>query len=277
MSPLHSIATTKSNLMSNIRILILEDQALQAAALADMLKKMGYEVVGIATSGERAIKMYKETMPDLVTLDIIVFGSMNGIDAGEAMMEIQRVPHIYISAYLDDFFPDWMKTKPVASFSKPYNERDLHRAIELAIEVYAREEALEPEPGSSPERVVFPNLILSRDCLWIKQHLEARERFFKLPAQDVVMVKSDNVYLEFHFAEKARPIVIVMKISQFAEAIHGREHYKHLLRVGQSYVINLQRVKHFTKTYDEITLHNGTEIHISNTYRGIVREALTQY
>lgn len=259
--------------MSNIRILILEDSPTQSASLATMLRYAGYQSVDIANSGERAIKMFRELHPDLVMLDIMMPGSINGVEAGKAMMEMRRTPHIYLSAWLDDFFDEAAVTQPSAVFSKPFNERDLQRAIELAIRLHAQD--IEPELADAPERVVFPGVIISRDCLWLKQHSEARERFCKLPAAELEWVKSDNVYLEFHLANRSLPIVIGMKISAFAEAIKGREGYKHLLRVGISYIVNLRCVASFTKTFDEITMQDGTKIHISDTYREAVRQALT--
>ena len=258
--------------MNNIRILILEDYPLQAAALAGMLRKVGYEVVGIANAGEQAIKMFRELSPDVAMLDIEVNGAINGIEAGKVMMEIRKSPHIYLTAYDDKYFDDAILTHPAAFFSKPYNERDLQRAIELAIKVYAQN--IEPEVADAPERVWFPSVIISRDCLWIKQRSDERERFLKIPISEVLYIKSDNVYLEFHVANRERPIVIVMGITQFSEAIAGRASYKNLVRTKLSYIVNIAYVASFTKGFDILTLTNKTEIPVSERYRPSVQEAL---
>ncbi|MCC7244179.1 MAG: response regulator [Saprospiraceae bacterium] len=261
-------------MLSVIKVLIVEDSPLQAETLSIMLRQMGYDVVAKCSSGEDALKKFEEHEPDLVLLDIKLHGPMTGVDVGKAIMNSRPVPHIYLSAWLDEF-PDVVDTLPNAVFSKPYNEGDLHRNIQLAIQNYAQR--IEPEAANNPERIVFPGVIISRDCLWIKQRSEARERFFKLPVDDIRYIKSDNVYLNFYIKNRDLPIVIVMRISEFTNAIRDRDSYHHIRRVGMSHLVNVRDLKSFTRTLDVITMNDDYEIRVSEPYRDSLRSTLEAF
>lgn len=116
------------------RILIVEDEAIVAMQLEASLKHMGYEVVGVASRGNDAIRVAKDTWPDLILMDIRLEGSMDGIDTANAINMYHSIPVIFLTAYSDDTtISRVIKTKSYGFMTKPFNDRELYSNIELAI------------------------------------------------------------------------------------------------------------------------------------------------
>jgi PAS domain S-box-containing protein len=120
--------------MTNIKILIVEDEAIVAMDIRNRLELLGYTIPGIASSGEQAIKMTAETCPDLVLMDIMLGDGIDGIEAAELIHKRTDIPIIFLSAYADEKILSRAKiTKPFAYILKPFEERELHYAIEIGI------------------------------------------------------------------------------------------------------------------------------------------------
>jgi CheY-like chemotaxis protein len=106
------------------RILIVEDEIIIARELEARLQGMEYEVVGIASSGREAIALAEEARPDLVLMDIVLKGDIDGIEAAEEIRRRLRLPVIFVSAYTD---PETLRrakiTEPFAYIVKPFSER----------------------------------------------------------------------------------------------------------------------------------------------------------
>src|SRR5690606_13961391 len=98
------------------------------------LTSLGYEIPGIASSGAEAIELATTLFPDLVLMDIVLKGDLDGIEAAEAIRKVNRVPIIYVTAYTDDKTLQRAKiTEPFAYIVKPFSERELHANIEMAL------------------------------------------------------------------------------------------------------------------------------------------------
>lgn len=122
--------------MKILKILVAEDDPIQAYALISMLQQQGHEVVGKARSGERALQLFEETVPDLVVLDINLTGRINnGIEAGHLMAEKRNVPLVFLSGY-PEFLGHPQLPNDTVFFPKPFNENDLRRALETAWQLH---------------------------------------------------------------------------------------------------------------------------------------------
>ena len=120
------------SVMQPKKILIVEDEGVVALSLQAVLNKMGYMVVGIAITGNEAIKM--ATDPDVILMDIHIKGDKDGIQTTEKINEISDVPVIYLTAYADDETVNRaLKTRSHSYLVKPYNPRELYSNIEFAI------------------------------------------------------------------------------------------------------------------------------------------------
>lgn len=88
--------------MTKTKILIVEDELLLAKNLSRKLKKLGYTVLEIVSSGNVAIQRAAEIQPDLILMDIVIKGDMDGIEAAAQIHEQLDIPVIYTTAYADD-------------------------------------------------------------------------------------------------------------------------------------------------------------------------------
>jgi len=124
-----------------IRIIIVEDEALVAEDLKEMLLGLGYEVSGTAKTGEKAIALAAEHRPDLVLMDINLSGAMDGITAGGEIRSRWSIPIIYVTAFATQAIIDRAKkTTPSGYILKPFNERQIQTALEIALYNHELEE-----------------------------------------------------------------------------------------------------------------------------------------
>lgn len=120
--------------MTEATILIVEDEGILAIGLKKRLENLGYLVPAIASSGEEAIELAAKTRPDLILMDIVLKGKMDGIEAAEKIRGGLRVPIIYLTAHSDEETVKRAKmTEPFAYVVKPYDNRALQIAVEMAL------------------------------------------------------------------------------------------------------------------------------------------------
>jgi CheY-like chemotaxis protein len=117
-----------------LRLLIVEDEAIVAADIEDRVSRLGYGVAGIADGGEQAIAMAGQLKPDLVLMDIILKGAMRGTEAAARIAGELKIPIVYLTANADDqtFFAA-LDSAPFGYVLKPFEDRELQIAIEIAL------------------------------------------------------------------------------------------------------------------------------------------------
>lgn len=116
------------------KILIVEDQNIVAMDIQNRLKSLNYIVTGTASSGAGAVKKAGETSPDLVLMDIMLKGDMDGVQAAEEIRYRFGIPVVYLTAYADINTLQRAKiTEPFGYILKPFQERELHSTIEMAL------------------------------------------------------------------------------------------------------------------------------------------------
>jgi CheY-like chemotaxis protein len=120
--------------MEQPAIFIVEDEAIVANDIRETLKSLGYAVPGIAKSGELALEKVRDTKPDLVLMDIHLAGQLDGVETAGKIHVLYDIPVIYLTAYADKALLDRAKiTEPYGYVIKPYDERELHSVIEMAL------------------------------------------------------------------------------------------------------------------------------------------------
>jgi two-component system, response regulator PdtaR len=120
--------------MTKSRILLCEDEYIVAKDIETSLKNLGYYIAGVVHSGEEAIKKAEETFPDLILMDILLKGHLNGIEATGQIKQKLDIPVIYLTAYSDqNTIAKAKQTHPEGYILKPFEERELHTAIEMAL------------------------------------------------------------------------------------------------------------------------------------------------
>jgi PAS domain S-box-containing protein len=195
----------------NIRVLIAEDESIVASHMRRMLEHLGYDTVGIVTTGEGCIARALEFRPDVILMDIMLSGSMDGIRAAEKILERVDIPILYVTAYTDQETLARAKvTEPFGFITKPFEERGLEAAIAMALYKHRLERRLR----DSEERF---RLLFQLAPVGIIHYasdyrlLEANERFAAAVGQPIstllqtdvrtVLGKETEAALSFPFAE----------------------------------------------------------------------------
>jgi PAS domain S-box-containing protein len=120
--------------MSQKRILVVEDEAIVAKNIERGLKKLGYAVPAVVSSGEEAIQQADSTRPDLVLMDIKLRGEMTGVEAASVIRHQLGIPVIYLTAFADDATLEKARnTEPLGYLVKPFEMRELHSTLEMAL------------------------------------------------------------------------------------------------------------------------------------------------
>jgi two-component system cell cycle sensor histidine kinase/response regulator CckA len=129
--------------MSVARILIVEDERIVAMGLEAQLHNLGYEVVGHEASGAQAVETAERLQPDLVLMDIRLHGDMDGVEAARLIRRRCRVPVVFLTAYSNQSILERAKvTEPYGYILKPYEDRELHIVIEMAVYKHRMEQEL---------------------------------------------------------------------------------------------------------------------------------------
>ncbi|MGB8953693.1 MAG: response regulator [Candidatus Aminicenantales bacterium] len=116
------------------KILIVDDEATIATHLEEKLSLFGYHVIGRAASGELAIDMAKRFHPDLILMDIVMPGRMDGIEASLLIKKELGIPVVFLTAYGDDQFIKRAKeVEPFGYIIKPFRDEELKAAVEIAL------------------------------------------------------------------------------------------------------------------------------------------------
>lgn len=151
--------------MTKTRILVVEDDQLVAIDICTRLEALGfYDVAGRAVTGEEAVNMVAQLKPDLVLMDIVLKGDMDGIEAASIVRSKYKIPVVYLTSYTDEDFLTRAKiTAPFGYILKPFNARELHTTIEMAI--YKHRSDAEREKLISELQEALAQVRTLRGCL----------------------------------------------------------------------------------------------------------------
>ena len=120
--------------MEKTKILIVEDEGIIADDIANVLRKKNYEIIGICPSGKKALEAIEKKIPDLVLMDIMIKGDIDGVQTADLIKERIDAPVIYLTAFPDDNTIQRAKiTDPFGYILKPFEERELYTNIEMAL------------------------------------------------------------------------------------------------------------------------------------------------
>ncbi|MCE5214542.1 MAG: PAS domain S-box protein, partial [Methanobacterium sp.] len=116
------------------KILIIEDELIEAMSFEQSLKSVGFDVIGISSTGEDALTKVADLKPDLVLMDIILKGDMDGIETAAKINENYDIPIVYLTAHPEDSTVERAKqTSPYGYLIKPVNITVLKNAIDMAL------------------------------------------------------------------------------------------------------------------------------------------------
>lgn len=127
--------------MNKYKILVVEDEQIVALDISQRLTELGYTVTGHAASGEEALQQIETTAPDMVLMDIRIKGEIDGVQTAQQVRDRFGLPVIYLTAYSDEGTLERAKaTGPYGYIIKPFDNRDLKTAIDIALYRQAMEQ-----------------------------------------------------------------------------------------------------------------------------------------
>lgn len=217
--------------MSKINVLVVEDESIVSKDIQHSLKKLGYNVVGASPTGEKAIELAASENPDIVLMDIMLKGEMNGIEAAKIIKESNSIPIIFLTAYADESTLSKAKiTQPYGYILKPFKEIDLHTTIEMAIYKHSKEQEIVKERNLLYS--IIENKEETKDYIFVKSN----SKLVKLKTTDIFYIEALKDYVVIHTDSTRYTIHSTMKdIDQKM----GKEHF---LRVHRSYIIRLDKI-----------------------------------
>jgi len=129
--------------MPSSKLLIVEDEVIVAEDLAHKVRALGYEVIGIASSGEEAAARARAATPDIVLLDIHLDGHLDGVEIAKTLKEVCDPAIVFVTAHSDiQTVKQAEAITPVGFVLKPFGERDLAVQLEIALHKHRSNKAL---------------------------------------------------------------------------------------------------------------------------------------
>ena len=117
-----------------ITLMLVEDERVVAFDLKNQLQSMGYRVGAMVGSGEQAVQCISDVAPDLVLMDIHLEGAMDGVQTAIKIQETSQTPIIYLTAFAeDDTLRRALASRPFGYLVKPWDIRELHASIQMAL------------------------------------------------------------------------------------------------------------------------------------------------
>jgi DNA-binding LytR/AlgR family response regulator len=248
--------------MSKINVLVVEDESIVSKDIQHSLKKLGYNVVGASSTGDKAIELAGEERPDIILMDIMLKGDMNGIEAAEQIKELYSIPIVFLTAYADESTLSKAKiTEPYGYILKPFKEIDLHTTIEMAVYKHGKEQEM------VKERDLLFSLVENKEGGGDYIFVKSNSKLVKLNNTDIYYIEALKDYVVIH-TEKVR-YTIHSTMKDIANKLLKDE----FLRVHRSYIVRLDKIA--TIEYPNLTLEKVDKvIPIGGSYRDDLNERI---
>jgi DNA-binding LytR/AlgR family response regulator len=216
--------------MAKINVLVVEDEAIVSKDIQHSLKKLGYNVVGAASTGEKAIDMAGNLKPDIILMDIMLKGKLTGIEAAEEIKAAYHLPVIFLTAYADEATLSKAKvTEPYGYIIKPFKEIDIHTSIEMAIYKHSKESEVRKERDFLFSIVDQKE---SKDFIFVKSN----SRLVKLKTTDIYFVEALKDYVVINALNNRYTIHSTMK------DIATKLPQDDFIRVHRSFIVRLDKI-----------------------------------
>ena len=232
--------------MPKTNVLVVEDESIVSKDIQHSLKKLGYNVVGAASTGERAFELAASEKPDIILMDIMLKGDINGIETASRVKEELQIPVIYLTAYADESTLEKAKvTEPYGYIIKPFKEVDLHTSIEMALYKFSKEK----------------EVIKARDLFYsIIENKDSKDFIFVKSKSRLVKIKTDDIY----FVEALKDYVVIntldsrYTIHSTMKDIVSKLDSDNFIRVHRSFIVRLDKISSIE--YQNLHLENDKKI-----------------
>lgn len=223
-----------------MRIVICEDEVLIAEHLKSIITSFGHTVLGIAHNVKESIRLIDECRPELALLDIRLEGHTEGIDIARYISANYNIPLIFITAMSNKATIDEaLAVNPAAYIFKPFSSIEVYAALQIVIKQHQN--------------------------MNVEDHIIIHDRLcdIKVPENQILYVKSENVYLDIATTHKT------YTIRKSLDAINKELKCKCLVKCHRSYIINLNYIDQMQKDH---VLIRGTIIPVARQFQSEIRE-----
>jgi two-component system, response regulator PdtaR len=222
-------------------ILIVDDEAIIRMQLEERLTEMGYSIAGKAVSGEDAIAKAKLCKPDLILMDIVMPGTLNGIKSAKIITDELDIPVVFVTSHADDkIIQEAKHVRPYGYIVKPFDKLELKAAIEVALfrKQVEREEQdrretertiaeEKPEYHDLPEiRTVLLKDIFSTNVLFLYTDPAVKESIFKFALEEALKKGGRNLFASFQSTVQKHFLKEIQKDQLFTWRLKKHELYK---------------------------------------------------
>jgi two-component system response regulator LytT len=211
--------------MSQLKVLIVEDDPMISESLKDILILLNHKVVGIADNADSAIELCNKDLPDMALLDIQISGDIDGVDLAEIIRDQFDIPFIFTTAYADNETVLRARDKgPFGYLVKPYGIKEVNAAIQIAKASFDRLKTAE-KVAVNLSKIVDNSIFLKVDSKLIKVKIE-----------DILYVEAKGDYALFKTKSKGYIVQTSMK--------HVEERLGHFYfqKIHRSFIINLSKI-----------------------------------
>lgn len=241
--------------MSKVKVFVVEDESIVSKDIQNSLVKIGYEVVGSSATGEKAIEDIQNSSPDIILMDIMLKGEINGIETAEIVRNNFSIPIIFLTAYADEDTLHKAKiTEPHGYILKPFKEIDLQTSIEMAIYKHQKEQEVIKERDFLFS--VVDNNTNNNEFIFVK----ASSRLVKINTKDIFFIEALKDYVVINTVDTRYTIHSTMK------EIEQKMGKKDFVRVHRSFIVRLDKIANID--YPNLNLENDKKsIPIGGSYR----------
>jgi len=125
------------------KVLIVEDEIIICEDIKKALQAIGFEISGIAHSGEKALSLLETEIPDIVLMDIVLNGRLNGIETAVMIRDQYNIPVVFLTSYSDKItMKRAQEAHPYGYILKPFSEEEIKDTINGAMEKYLAKDSL---------------------------------------------------------------------------------------------------------------------------------------
>jgi len=190
------------------RILVVEDESITALHIKTILEAKGYVVPAIVGSGDEAIEMAREFIPDVVLMDIRLRGNIDGIEAAGTIRSRFDVPVIYLTAYADQETSERARlTEPYGYLLKPFDERELMIVVEMALYRHKMERKLkESERWLTATLRSIGDSVIATDGEWKIRFMNPRAEILTGWAADLAIGRELSEVVRVSLTANPRPL-----------------------------------------------------------------------
>jgi DNA-binding LytR/AlgR family response regulator len=245
--------------MKQLQIMVVEDEPIIAQEISMVVEDLGYQVCAMVMHSSEVARVYAQCNPDLLLMDINLGHGPDGISLAEGLMKTKKTPFIFVTSYADKTTLDRAKTvNPDGYVVKPFDERDLQAAIEIAFARFEQNNvSIETEEP------------IEKDNFLINQYLFVRHKnkLVRLHPENILYAEASSNYTQIVTTDQTYTVSSHLAIIEQKLAPHG------FIRIHRSYIVNLRHVESVEE--DMVTMQNKS-LPLSRNARSLLLKNITQ-